>query len=207
MSYPLKNIIFDLGGVIINLNQQLTIDAFKILFKEQFELLYQEIEKHNWLNRFEVGEFSEKEFFSFFKKHKNVSDIELQNAWNAMLLDIPNDRLELIKKYSKKYNIYLLSNTNSIHYSHIGKYIFEKFNGLNFNTLFKHVYLSHELGFRKPNKSIFEYVLDNANIKPEETLFIDDTLDHINTAKTLGIQTKLLNLKENQKLTDLLNEY
>ena len=69
------------------------------------------------------------------------------------------------------------------------------------------MYLSHELGFRKPNKSIFEYVLDNANIKPEETLFIDDTLDHINTAKTLGIQTKLLNLKENQKLTDLLNEY
>lgn len=207
MAYPIKNIIFDLGGVIINLNQQLTIEAFKVLFVEHFESLYEKLEQDNWLNRFEVGEFSEKEFYGFFKNYKNVSDIALQNAWNAMLLDIPKDRLELIKHYSKKYNVYLLSNTNIAHYSYIDNYVSRNFNGLKFNTLFKNMYLSHEVGFRKPNKSIFEYVLNDANIKPEETLFIDDTEDHINTAKILGIQTHHLNLKENQKLTDLLDEY
>jgi putative hydrolase of the HAD superfamily len=207
MAYPIKNIIFDLGGVIINLNQQLTIEAFKVLFDEHFELLYEKLEQDNWLNRFEVGEFSEKEFYGFFKNYKNVSDIALQNAWNAMLLDIPKDRLELIKHYSKKYNVYLLSNTNIAHYSYIDNYVSRNFNGLKFNTLFKNMYLSHEVGFRKPNKSIFEYVLNDANIKPEETLFIDDTEDHINTAKILGIQTHHLNLKENQKLTDLFDEY
>lgn len=207
MNYPIKNIIFDLGGVIINLNQQLTVNAFKILFKDQFEVLYQDLEKNNWLNRFEIGEFSEKEFFNFFKKYKNVSDTVLQNAWNAMLLDIPNARLELIKHYSKKYNVYLLSNTNIAHYSYIDNYVSRNFNGLKFNILFKQVYLSHEIGFRKPSKSIFEYVLSDSGINPNETLFIDDTIDHIKTAKTLGIQTKYLNLKENQKLKDLLNEY
>jgi len=203
-----KNIIFDLGGVIINLNQDLTHQAFQNLFSSNINQLTEQVDKDNWLERFELGEFSSNVFLEYFKKfNPNVLTQQLSNAWNSMLLDIPKERIALIQKLAKKYNVFLLSNTNEIHYSFIEQYVKQHFEELDFNTIFKKVYLSYQLNLRKPNKSIFEFVLNDANLIAQETLFIDDTLEHINTAKQLGIQTHHLNLRENQNINQLLNEY
>jgi putative hydrolase of the HAD superfamily len=124
-----------------------------------------------------------------------------------MLLDIPEERIELIQNLAKNYNVYLLSNTNEIHYQFIDEYVSQKFNGLSFKSLFKHAYLSHKIHLRKPNQAIFNYVLQQSKLSPQETLFIDDTLEHINSAKQLGIQTHHLNLQENQTLNQFFNEH
>ena len=204
----IKNIILDLGGVIINLNQQLTYDAFKKLFPSKYEKILIELESNNYLEKFETAEISKKEFISFFQKFDtSIFDEKIITAWNKMLLDIPENRIQLIKSLAKKYNVYLLSNTNEIHYQYIENYAVQEFNVLSFKSIFKQVYLSHEIKLRKPNTAIFKYVLKEANLLRHETLFIDDTLEHINSAKQLGIKTHHLNLHENQSLIQLFNEY
>lgn len=204
----IKNIILDLGGVIINLNQQLTYDAFKRLFPHKYEEILIELDYNNYLEKFETAEISKKEFISFFQKFDaSILENEIEKGWNSMLLDIPKNRIQLMESLAKKYNVYLLSNTNEIHYQFIDEYVAEKYNGFRFRSLFKHTYLSHEIKLRKPNTAIFKYVLSDAKLLPEETLFIDDTLEHINAAKQLGIKTHHLNLQENQTLNQLFNEY
>lgn len=204
----IKNIILDLGGVIINLNQQLTYDAFKNLFPSKYEEILIELESNNYLEKFEISEISKREFISFFQKFDaSISESEIKKAWNSMLLDIPEERIELIQNLAKNYNVYLLSNTNEIHYQFIDGYVAEKFNGLSFKSLFKHAYLSHKIQLRKPNPAIFSYVLQQSKLLPQETLFIDDTFEHINSAKQKGIQTHHLNLQENQILNQFLNEH
>ena len=203
-----KNIIFDLGGVIINLNQDLTYKAFHNIFPLAFDEILEQLETTNWLERYEVGEFNSNEFLNWFKQFDSkVTDIQLINAWNSMLLDIPKVRLDLIVHLSKSHNVYLLSNTNQIHYQFIEDYVKANFEGLDFNSLFKKVYLSHEIKLRKPNKGIFEFVLNDNNLTASDTVFIDDSAEHVESAKQLGIDTHHLNLKENQTLTQLFNEH
>ncbi len=203
-----KNIIFDLGGVIINLNQDLTYKAFHNIFPLAFDEVLKQLEVTNWLERYELGEFSSKEFLNWFKQFDNkITDIQLTNAWNSMLLDIPKERIELIVRFTKTHDVYLLSNTNEIHYQFIKDYVKINFEGLDFNSLFNKVYLSHEIKLRKPNKGIFEFVLNDSSLKSEETYFIDDSEEHISAATSLGIITHYLNLKDNQTLTQLFNEY
>lgn len=203
-----KNIILDLGGVIINLNQDLTYKAFQSIFPLVFDEVSAQLKITNWLERYELGEFSSEDFLNWFKQvDTEVSSDQLINAWTSMLLDIPRERIALIQNLSKTHNIYLLSNTNQIHYQFIEKYVSENFKGLNFNSLFKKVYLSHEIKLRKPNKAIFEYVLNDSNLIANDTIFIDDSEEHAATAKLLGIEAYHLNLKENQTLTRLFNEH
>lgn len=203
-----KNIILDLGGVIINLNQDLTYHSYQKLLPNHFNEIEKELDKQDILNRFETAEVSEADFLSFFKDfNSNISVDDLIDAWNRMLLDIPKERIELIKELSASYNVYLLSNTNPIHLRAINNYVLQHFEIKNLDVLFKKVYYSHEIKFRKPNKAIFEYVLNDSKLKPEDTLFIDDSEEHVLTANQLGIKTHHLNLKENQTLTQLFNEY
>jgi len=203
-----KNIILDLGGVIINLNQELTIKAFQQLFGNQFEEIQQQLNTNKFLEKVETSEISAAEFIAFFQKFdSSISIAQITQAWNSMLLDIPKERIDLIKKLSKNYKVYLLSNTNEIHYQHIEDYALTQFKIESFKKLFKQAYLSHEIKLRKPNSSIFKYVLNDKNMLPEETLFVDDTLEHINTAKALGIQTEHLNLTNNESLIKLFHEH
>ncbi len=202
-----KNIIFDLGGVIINLNQELTFQAFQKLFPNQFNEIQQQLKQNNWLEKFETSEISEEDFLSFFESfNSEITSKQLKEAWNTMLLDIPIDRIDLIKKLSYSYNIYLLSNTNKIHLEHITKYVSQNFKLKNLEELFKKAYYSNHLGLRKPNKAIFEAVLKDAQLNAEETLFIDDSMEHIESAKILGIKTHHLNLVENQNIIGLFYE-
>lgn len=199
-----KNIIFDLGGVIINLNQELTFLAFKNLFPHQFNKIETQLKQDSWVEKFETGEVSQTQFLNFFQNYNNqITTEQIVDAWNMMLLNIPIERITLIKQLSKKYNIYLLSNTNSIHLESINNYVNSTFKFKSLDELFIKAYYSHQIELRKPNKAIFEFVLKDANLLPEETLFIDDSVEHTESAKALRIKTYHLNLKENEHIITL----
>lgn len=188
----IKNIIFDLGGVILDIDYQKTENEFIKLGFSNFNEIYSQAKQNNFFNDFETGRLSNAEFIAFFKnKNLEISDQQILKSWNAMLLELSIEKLNQITELSKKYNLYLLSNTNAIHVNAFEAYIDKKFNLKRFKSLFKKVYYSNEIGLRKPNKDIFEFVINSNNINIEETLFIDDSPQHLIGAKQLGLHTYL----------------
>ena len=184
-----KSIIFDLGAVILNINYQNTIDEFTKLGVKKAATLYSKIVQTDLFNQIETGMISSNQFLKALqKKTNNANIIQVEQAWNAMLLDLPEERLQLIKKLKDNHNIYLLSNTNAIHINAFKEQLGDK-KWLAFCELFDKIYLSHELGLRKPDIQIFEYILKEQKLKAEEVFFIDDSPQHIAGAKKLGIHS------------------
>ena len=199
-----KNIIFDLGGVILNINYELTSLEFKKIGVNNFDNLYSKTKQNNIFNSFEKGKTSSQEFITYVRNlvKIEITDKQIVNAWNAMLLDLPLNRFNFINTINKKYNIFLLSNTNSIHIAEF-KNIIDKNIGYNtFIKSFNKVYLSSEIGMRKPDAECFNFVLNNNNLIAEETIFIDDSIQHINGAKIVGLKT--YHLKKNEDITLLI---
>ncbi len=194
-SGQIKNIIFDWGGVITNINYQATIDAFKKYGLDDFDKLYTKFNQSELFIQLETGKITAFAFRQELRKSIGipVSDEEIDKAWSAMLLDTPADRLELLRQLKERYRTFLLSNTNSIHVEGYRRYLHAVTGISDFNELFEKVYYSHEAGYRKPGKEIFEYVLSDCSVKPVETLFVDDTCDNIETAESLGIKTLHIN--------------
>ena len=200
----IKNIIFDLGGVIINLNPPAAILSFQELFKDTYAEMEKELHSRKILNKFETAEISTDEFISFFKSFKpNLSNIEVIDAWNSMLLDIPRERLELIKKLAKQYRVFLLSNTNEIHLKYIDEYVITEFKMSSISVPFEKAYYSHQMRLRKPNPEIFKAIIEDKNLFPNETLFIDDSEQHIIAAKKLNLETHYL--LESETIIDIFN--
>jgi len=197
----IKSIIFDLGGVLLNISYQNTINEFKKLGIENSSSFYSKKLQSNIFNLLETGKISEDEFVSKIKKNcKNATEKEIIFAWNQMLLDLPGNRISLLKKLKTEYNIFLLSNTNSIHIKEFeNKLGGEKYSG--FYSLFDKVYYSHQIGHRKPNLEAFQLILEENKLNTEEVLFIDDSPHHIEGAKKLGIQTYYL--KEGEDVISL----
>jgi HAD superfamily hydrolase (TIGR01509 family) len=182
-----KAIIFDLGAVILNINYQNTIDEFTKLGVNNAATFYSKKVQTNLFNQIETGMISSNEFLKALQKEtKNANINQVEKAWNAMLLDLPEERIQLIKKLKNNYSIYLLSNTNAIHIDAIKKQLGKR-KWLAFCKLFDKMYLSHELGLRKPDVKIFEYILNEQKLKAEEVFFIDDSPQHIASAKKIGI--------------------
>jgi len=182
-----KTIIFDLGAVILNINYQNTIDEFTKLGVNNAATLYSKKVQTNLFNQIETGMISSDEFLKALQKEtKNANINQVEKAWNAMLLDLPEERVHLIKKLKNNHTIYLLSNTNAIHIDAFKKQLGNK-KWLAFCKLFDKMYLSHELGLRKPDVKIFEYILKEQKLKAEEVFFIDDSPQHIASAKKIGI--------------------
>jgi len=182
-----KAIIFDLGAVILNINYQNTIDEFTKLGMKNAATFYSKKVQTDLFNQIEIGIISSNEFLKALQKETNNANIaQVEQAWNAMLLDLPEKRLQLIKNLKNNYIIYLLSNTNAIHIDAFKKQLGDK-KWLAFCELFDKMYLSHELGLRKPDIQIFEYILKEQKLKAEEVVFIDDSPQHIAGAKKLGI--------------------
>jgi len=182
----IKNIIFDFGDIFINLDKQAT-------HKEMAKLGVTEIsqEMMELCFRYEMGLLTTDAFVGFFQEKYPLIDKEaLIFAWNAILLDFPKERLIFLKELVKtdKYRLFLLSNTNDLHISWIqndwGSELYSEF-----KNCFEQFYLSHEINFRKPNADIYEFVLNENNLKASETLFIDDTKANTSAAKKLGIHT------------------
>jgi len=184
-----KNIIFDLGGVILNINYNLTAEAFKKLGIKNYNELYTQFNQISLFDDLEIGKISSNIFRTKIKElcKISISDSEIDKAWNAMLLDFPKERLDLLNKLKNKYRLFLLSNTNEIHLIDYQKQLQEKFNIRNLGEFFEKEYYSHIVGLRKPNKEIFEMVLKENDLIASETLFIDDSIQHIEGAKLVGI--------------------
>ena len=184
-----KAIIFDLGAVILNINYQNTINEFTKLGVKNAATFYSKKVQTDLFNQIETGMISSNQFLKALqKKTNNANIIQVEQAWNAMLLDLPEERLQLIKKLKDNHNIYLLSNTNAIHINAFKEQLGDK-KWLAFCELFDKMYLSHELGLRKPDVKIFEYILKEQKLKAEEVFFIDDSPQHIAGAKKLGIHS------------------
>lgn len=188
----LDAIIFDLGGVILNLDYNLTIEAFKHLGGERFDELYTQANQSHIIDDFEIGKATTEEFIRFmldFLPAENQSQT-IVDAWNKMLLDLPTSRIELLKHIGSQKRIFLFSNTNAIHYSEVLQILKTEFGNKNlFNELFEKAYFSHIAGVRKPNKEAFQLVLDENQLDPSKTLFIDDSIQHIEGAQKVGLQT------------------
>ena len=197
----IKNIIFDLGGVILNLNYQATTDAFEKLGVKNFENLYNQKEQTELFNNFEKGLISTEKFISQLQQAAALSKKQIINAWNAMLLDLPKERLEFILSLKSNYNTFLLSNTNEIHIECFENQLSKKNHLSLFNNCFDKIYYSCRMKDRKPNVSCFKKVLRENNLSPKETLFIDDSIQHINTAKKMEINTYLM--EQNKSIIDL----
>ena len=198
MATPVKNIIFDLGGVLINLNYQLTRKAFEDLGVEDFDAFYTQHAANPLFENLEVGAIEPEAFYEALRGATGLSltNSQIETAWNAMLLDFPEERLHWLSQIKNKYNIYLFSNTNAIHYNafiNIYRQLAAQIDlDLRFEHLFKTAYYSHMLGQRKPEVAAFEAVIQDANLDPTQTLFIDDTLLNIEGAKKAGLQTVFL---------------
>ena len=195
----IKSIIFDLGGVLLNISYQNTIDEFEKLGVDNSSNFYSKKSQTNIFNLLETGEISKNEFVKAINKScKSVTTEQILYAWNSILLDLPKNRTNLLKNLREEYQLFLLSNTNSIHIkefkSRLGE---EKYS--EFYNLFDKVYYSHEIGVRKPHAEAFRLVLDENNLKEKEVLFIDDSPQHIKGAKKLGIHTYYL--KDNEEIT------
>ena len=196
-----KTIIFDLGAVILNINYENTIDEFTKLGVKNAETFYSKKVQTELFNKIETGKISNNEFLRELQKEtKNAKIKQVKIAWNAMLLDLPKERLQLIKKLKDNHTIYLLSNTNSIHINAFKEELGNK-KWLEFCELFDKMYLSHEIGLRKPDAKIFEYILNEQKLKAEEVFFIDDSPQHIASAKKLGINCH--HLLDNEDITFL----
>ena len=200
-----KNIIFDLGGVLLNLDFQKTIDAFESLGLKDFENMFSQFKADELFEKLETGHLTETHFYEAVKKRteKPITDAEIDHAWNALLLDFRIESLAWLKKLAPDYKLYLLSNTNSIHLKYF-KNIFTRQTGEPLlDAYFNKAWYSNEVGLRKPGAEIFEFALKDENLLATETLFIDDTLINIETAQKLGFKTHHLLPTERIELLDI----
>lgn len=192
MNKNIKNIIFDLGAVVIDIDVNLTYQAFATLWKispkDAQILLYQ---NDAW-NKHESGEISDNQWRIYLQSLSKtpISVAQIDSAFNALLLDVPKIRINKILELSQKYNIFVLSNTNAIHAKCFNNLLFLSTGIANLDQIFNTVYYSHLLGLRKPNIEIYNQVLSNSNINATETLFLDDNLDNILAAQSIGIQAQ-----------------
>ncbi|WP_291725039.1 HAD family hydrolase [Bernardetia sp.] len=200
--YDYEAIIFDLGGVIINLSYKKTEQAFKKIFGTDFSEAYSKQSQTEIFNQLETGQISEKEFVEAMQKSssKEVKYQEIIDAWNAMLLDIPKERIELLKEIGQKKRIFLLSNTNEIHKKAFDNIIFQSHNMDGLEPLFEKSYFSHLVGMRKPNKEIFDFVIKENNLNPQKTLFIDDSPQHIEGARKANLKAYHLEISTHSVL-------
>jgi HAD superfamily hydrolase (TIGR01509 family) len=186
-----KNIIFDFGAVIINIDIPKAYRAFSDLSGIPAETVKQLFEAQGAYADFESGKMSNDGFRALLRQELNISssDEQLDDAWNAMLLDIPLERIEKLKDLKTRYNIYLLSNTNAIHKKKIQEMFLEQFGIEDFTNLFHKKYLSYEIGLLKPHPSIYEHVLQDLGLNKKETIFLDDNADNVKSALSIGLPT------------------
>ncbi len=187
----IKHIIFDLGGVLINIDYGATERAFVELGIADFATRYSQLAQNNFFDEWETGRIDEDAFISGMQTAGGdaLTRDQILTAWNAMLLDFPLRRLQLLQQLRNHYDLILLSNTNAIHETAFNKILMDAHGIPGIAHFFDKVYFSHRVGMRKPNDDIFLRILDENGFRPDQTLFIDDSPQHIATAARLGIRT------------------
>lgn len=191
----IKNIVFDLGGVIVPLNRDACNSAFSEIGFKDFDKILNNYVQEGFFLQYEKGEINSHQFRSIIRDNmlapfkKSVSDIDIDNAMGAFLDEIPAERIELLTSLRKVYKLFMLSNTNPIAISFVKK-LFRKA-GKEMDDCFDQIFLSYQMKMAKPSKEIFTNMMEQANMIPQETLFIDDAPINIESATQIGIQTLL----------------
>ena len=203
---PFKNLIFDLGNVIIDIDSPTTVAEFQKLAIVQISELISYSTQHRIFDLFETGQISVPQFRLELKKFlkPGVTNQEIDKAWNAILIDFPQNKTDLLKELKTRYKTFALSNINEIHVEAINRVAKTKFGQPDFGSFFHAAYYSNEIGFRKPGKEIYEFIMQKENLKANETFFVDDKAENIETAQSLGLHA--YHLKNRDKLIDLLTE-
>lgn len=194
----IKNILFDFGGVIVTLDKQQALDRFTKIGFPNIEDYLNEFRQRGIFLEYEEGKINQENFYKEFRKlagNENISDDDIDSGWLGFLVEIPEYKFELLKELRKKYNVYLLSNTNP---SVMGWAKSEKFSpeGLPITAFFDKTYLSYEIGHAKPDREIFDFIIKDSGMDPSETLFFDDGKANIEIAEKLGFQTYLTDQNE-----------
>lgn len=202
----IRQIIFDFGGVILDIDPQQTINALQSMGVEDVDIFNTRSFQEDVIAKFERGIITPEQFRERVRQHigKDICDQDIDDAWNALLLDIPKERIKVLEQVKNNYDIYLLSNSNEIHYDIYVRDLQLRFGYREFDQLFHKAYFSFDLHLSKPNSEIFEFVLNQHNMIPEETLLIDDTLMHIEAAQKTGLKT--YHLVKPERIRDLFKD-
>ncbi|MCF8256044.1 MAG: HAD family phosphatase [Flavobacteriales bacterium] len=197
------NIIFDLGGVILNIDYHRTIHAFSLLGMKDFAATYTQLHQSATFDAFERGELSAKGFRDALRPQlrPQVTDGEIDGAWNAMLLDLPSERLRLLNLLKEQRRIFLLSNTNSIHVQAFENDIEAVHGSGALRACFERAYYSCDVGMRKPEERIFRMVVETDGLDLAQTLFIDDSPQHVEGARKAGLSA--YHLMDGETILDL----
>lgn len=200
----IRNIILDLGGVILELDINRTIRAFHDLGFPPLQSSDIILSKYPFFLDFETGQITQDEFIDRIIdiSTDHVPRDKVLDAWNAMIMGFRKESVKLLLGLRKKYRLFLLSNTNGIHKVRYNDQLKNEHGIENLDRIFEKVYYSHELKMRKPDPEIFKYVLSNGNLSPAESLYIDDTLMHVEVARSLGIRA--YHLAPPERITDII---
>jgi putative hydrolase of the HAD superfamily len=186
----IKNIIFDLGGVIINLDNQRTTDAFVALGLKNVREYFGHGHAASFFRDYEMGRISDRQFLDKIRETAgiNATDQQIVAGWNALLLDFPPERIRLLKDLARSYRIFLFSNTNALHLAELRLIYTRTFGAGSLEDLFERTYYSHLLGMRKPDRESYEYILKENGLEPAETLFVDDAIINVEGAEQAGLK-------------------
>ena len=191
----IKNILFDLGGVFLNLAFARTHAAFRALGTERFDALWSPATQSPLFERYERGDMDDAAFRDGLRQQLHLhaaTDAQLDTAWNAMLLDIPAERLRWLTQLTGRYRLFLLSNTNVIHLAHIHAHAMPPGSRPRLADYFEHAYYSCDIHHRKPEDAAFLHVLRHSNLAAAETLFVDDLPLNVQAARKLGFPSTLM---------------
>ena len=196
---PVRNIIFDLGAVLLDIDYNLTASAFKRLGLTSFDEIYSKKRQQHFFDDFEKGVMPEDVFREEIRRFlpPSVTDHQIDEAWNAMLIGLPQGRKEWLRETGSRYRIFLLSNTNTIHVRGFTQLV-----GEDFTSLFEKAYFSCEMGMRKPDREIFEKVISENQLNVSETPFIDDSPQHVEGARQAGLTA--LHLMDGMRVEELM---
>jgi glucose-1-phosphatase len=199
----IKNIILDLGGVILDIDHQRPVAAFAQLGIADFSTRYNQFAANNLFEQLETGDISEPEFYDTFIEAVQLplSHQQVKNAWNSILVGFPPERIHFLARLRERYRLFLLSNTNAVHHQQFQQMFREAFEGKELDDCFEQAFYSHQIHLRKPNIEIYRVVLEANSLNPAETLFIDDSIQNIQPATDLGI--RVIHLQAPQQLVEL----
>jgi putative hydrolase of the HAD superfamily len=204
---PVKNIIFDLGNVLYDIDFTKMYQSFEELGIPHFETYFTLNQSDPLFFELEKGTINQTQFFEGFNKISPVvlSPLQITTAWNSLLMGYRKAAINWILENDRAYNIYLFSNTNQIHFDHFIPEFEREVADVPFQSIFKKAYFSHELGMRKPDPASFAQILENESLMASETLFIDDNKPNVEAAASLGMST--IHLTEGMKIHQCIFDY
>jgi|SRR5215203_816568 len=206
MKEHFKNIIFDFGGVIIRIDYHRIAATFKKFGLDNFHSIYSQLYQDTLFDDFEKGMITPQQFRDEIRAASGIllTDSQIDQAWNAILIDLPMENIKTLIRLKKSHKIFLLSNTNAIHEIAFMKIVHDDHGRNILEEIFDKVYFSHMMNMRKPDKEVFEKVLRENNLLASETLFVDDSIQHIEGAKKAGLQTLLV--EKGKMIADYFSE-